>query len=773
MTACRRTLMRRFTMLAASVLAITMAADLVRAAGILVPSRDDVPPLKIVDHLVSARIRNQIAITTLNQTFKNESGRRLEATYIFPIPEGADITDFRMTFNGKMVEGEVLPADEAREIYESIVRRRRDPGLIEFIGRRLMRARVFPIEPHSTTEIQIEYQQVIDRVSNMSRYRYPLRTPGTEGHAYGTVRFSVDLESPAPLRAVWSPSHSVEVIRDGEHKAKVAFEKSGASLDEDFVLLYDTGEQDVGLSLVSYKPKEDDNGHFLLILSPKALWEEIESVPQDYVFVVDTSGSMAGEKIEQAQEALKYCVNRLEADDRFSVVRFSTGFDLVFDELKEATGEAKHRAVSAISDFDASGGTNIHDALEQAVRMRADDSDRPFVIVFLTDGQGDRSREEVEKMLAERAESIDRGLRIFPFGVGHNVNTKLLDSLATNHGGMPTYVQPGENLEHSLGDFFAVFSEPVLTNVKLTLPDAGISDQFPPEPGDLYHGRQLIIAGEFDKQTTGRIVLTGKRGDKTVRYEFEDVSLEPTEDAEYVPRIWAGRKIAYLMDRIRLHGESEEMIDEVVRLATRYGIQTPYTSWLVAPESERRLARRRRGERPTVFPGERMGFEGGARSGGAPMRRSIEMAEEMRGGKGGGEFDAAFEDAPDAVDPGAESGEGAVRFAESLARMRKGEAVSDAEADARFQVKRHIKGRDYWNLRGVLVDTEFGEETETIDIRFGSDAYFDLVMNRADLRPVFAAAKHVIVMAGDELAVVVRADAGLEELTDETRERLW
>lgn len=795
----RRSSKRVFlSVLFASIAAICLGSTAARGAGILVPSgrsRDvESSVLRIVDHLVSAQIRNGIALTTINQTFENTTNQRLEGTYIFPIPEGADITDFQMMFNGKMVQGEVLPADQAKKIYEDIVRRQRDPGLIEFIGRRLLKARVFPIEPHSKTEIQISYQQVIDQVSGMSRYRYPLRTPGTSGHAYGTVRFSVDLETKGPLKAVWSPTHSVEVVRDGEHRAKAVFEKSGVSLDEDFLLLYDTDDQDVGMSLVAHKGKGDEAGHFLMILSPKDLWDDDVAVPQDYVFVVDTSGSMAGDKIAQARKALSYCVKRLEEGDRFNVVRFSTGFDLVFDGLRSAAGDAKEEALKAIKKFKAAGGTNIYGALEQAIGMyEKGDSQRPFVVVFLTDGLGDRDREEIEQMLAEKTGGFRSEIRLFPFGVGHDVNTKLLDSLATKYGGMPTYVQPGEDLEDSLGDFFAVFSQPVLTDVKIALPDdAGVTDRFPPAVGDMYHGRQLVLAGQYEKGVSGRVVLTGRRGDEKVRYEWDDVSFASTGDkddeSDYVSRIWAGRKIAYLLDRIRLNGESDEMVDEVVKLATRYGIQTPYTSWLVAPEGRDKI---------------RLGFDGGRGGGGAQasapadasvryMRRSAgkgwadsfgaasgraaRVAEESRGmGEGGGVNPGDIPASPDslgALDLDDESGERAVKMAKTLSELREGDSLDASAGNSRAMVMRHINGRDYWNIGGVLVDAEFAEDTETIDVKFGSDAYFDIVMNRDDLRKVFSSAKYLIVMVSDDIAVFVQPTTGVEELTDEMKAKV-
>lgn len=757
------------------------------ASGVLVVSGMSSNPLIVQDHLVKVTINDRVALTTVNQTFLNSSRQRLEAEYIFPIPEGADLTDFRMTFNGKMVQGEVLPADKAREIYERIVRNNRDPGLIEFIGRRLMRARIFPIEPGSTTEIQLSYQQVTDSVSEMWRYEYPLRTPGENSTAQGTVRFDVTLNSTTPLRGIWSPTHDVEVVRDGDHKARAVFERNKVNLSDDFVLLYDAQQRDVGLSVVAYREDEKQPGQFLLLLAPKPIWDDAVEVPQDYVFVVDTSGSMATDgKIDQAKQALNYCVDRLEPGDRFSIVRFSTGFDLLFDRLQLADKASQGKALDRIATFKPSGGTNINDALKAALALRdAEAHDRPFVIVFITDGKGDQKREIVEDMFARMTKDFREDVRLFPFGVGHDVNTQLLDALATGYGGIPTYVKPGENLEHRLGDFFSVFSEPVLTDLHLDLPDAQITEQYPPTVGDLYHGRQILLAGQFDKAVKGPVTLKARRGDKELIYTWPDISFEPVSDASYVPRIWAGRKIAYLIDRIRLDGESSEMVREIIDLSTKYSLQTPYSSWLVAPELQRSIFGSR--EDSPRIPGR----DGAPTLGDIPvtvggraneaLRRSLDdealresttLADELRAADrsgSGGEAPASMGFDGGGV-PAQAAGKDAFAFSAKQARARGASSVDESNMDTRAMAVRVINGRTYVFVSGYLVDSTFREETKITEVKFASDAYFDLLTLRPDLKKIFAASRFVVAMVDGKNAIVTRQDAGAETLSDDMKD---
>ena len=761
-----------------------------QAAGLLAPTDQTLPPLRVIDHLVDVEIHDQVALTSITQTFHHDTNRRLEATYIFPLPENADLTNFQMSFNGKMVEGEVLPSDKARQIYESIVRRTKDPGLIEFIGRRLLQMRVFPIEPGSDTTIKLRYQQINRPISGMSGYHYPLRTRKTAGQAYGLVRFAVNLHTTAPLKNVWSPSHAVEIVRDGEYGAKIAYEASGGSLEDDFLLLYDTDASDLGMSLVAHKPDKGKPGHFVLMLTPKQLWPKQSYQPQDVVFVIDTSGSMAGEKIEQARRSLQFCIEKLDDRDRFSVVRFSTGFDVLFDQLQAATRDNLAKAHAFIEAFEARGGTNIADTLQHVMTMRprGDEADqaRPFVVVFLTDGKGNRGPDEILAML----KNTDRqGMRIFPFGVGHDVNTILLDRLANEHTGRPTYVQPGENLELVLGDFFAVISQPVLTNLSLTLPGVGVTEQFPATLGDLYHGQQLIIAGKFSSAATGPVKLTAMREGKQVEYSWPKAAFTNTAEAEYVPAVWAGRKIAYLIDQIRAHGESQEMIGEILELSQAYGIQTPYSSWLIVPEQQQvvngrlfsRFPGRGRGAGGYGMGGGGGGGGGGMGTGSLPGRRARPPAPAGTGKSIARNpaytLDLSYGDDKGVVDlteaelgVALESGEIANLIARKNAALKQMRSKDADRLDARLLAVRRINKRWYHRMGAFLVDEEFTEDTQVITVKFGSDAYFDLARGRSDLREVLAASRLVVVLVAQKKAVLVSDTQGIEKFSDQQRE---
>jgi Ca-activated chloride channel family protein len=777
---------RRPVLLLAAAAAAISARPAADAAGLLAPVDRTLPPLRVTDHLVDVTIREQVAKTTLTQTFHNDTDQRLEATYVFPLPEEADLTDFQMTFNGKMIQGRVLPAEEARRIYESIVRQSKDPGLIEFIGRRLLQMRVFPIEPRSDTTIQISFQQVCRPVSGMHAYHYPLHTTKAAGQAYGTVRLSVDLQTAAPLKNIWSPTHAVEIVRHGEQGARIGYEASGASLNDDFLLLYATDSSDLGLSALAHKPRTDHDGHFVLILTPRQLWADQEVQPQDVVFVLDTSGSMAGEKLEQARAALRSCIDQLGPGDRFSVVRFSTGFDVLSEKLLDATAEHRARAREWVGGFTAAGGTNIDDTLVHVLGMRpgapppsgdevkADRAAaRPFVVVFLTDGRGNRQPEDTLKALAATGAVDASNLRLFTFGVGHDVNTLLLDRLAATFRGKPTYVQPGENLELVMGDFFAVISRPVLTGLRLELPEIGATERFPAALPDLYHGQQLVLAGKFTTPVTGPVRLSAVRNGTRVEYAWPAVGFAHNPDAAAIPSVWAGRKIAYLIDQIRLHGESAELINEVLALSQQYSIQTPYSSWLVDPERPMVVARER-GLRviPNAPGGSGMG--GGARE--AQADRLYRL-----GAEGGIQMPAAaaptlLGDVPlsqleSALASGESAGKAATVVAGFNATLRDAATRDALRLDPAWFARQQIGAGWYNRIGAFLVDERIDEKTPVTLVRFGSDAYFELIAARADLRPVFARSAGVFTLIAGQEAILVVQEGGLEQLTDELRAR--
>ena len=305
-----------------------------------IPGHFPFAPLEVTYHHVNVEIDDRVATTSVDEEFRNPANVRTEGTYLFPLPPGAHIDKFSMDINGRQTEAELLPADKARSIYEDIVRKMRDPALLEYVGRDAFKVRVFPIEPHGTKRIKIRYTQLLKEDAGLVEYGYPLNTEKFSSRLIPDVSITVHIKSPEPLKNVYCPSHPAEITRDNAREATVGYEAKNARPDSDFKLLFSRETKPIGIKLLSYNRPGDDMGYFMLMASPGVgLGSSLETAPaKDIAFVLDTSGSMADRgKIEQAKRALNYCLANLNDGDRFDIVRFSTEADTLFNELRPAT----------------------------------------------------------------------------------------------------------------------------------------------------------------------------------------------------------------------------------------------------------------------------------------------------------------------------------------------------------------------------------------------------------------------------------------------------
>ncbi|MBK7978063.1 MAG: VWA domain-containing protein [Deltaproteobacteria bacterium] len=577
----------------------TASADgfiVVTQPGVVPPGHPPFAPLEIQSHHVKVAIRDQVAITEVEQVFRNPGEQRLEGDYFFPIPVAAAVDRFTMEIDGREQKAELVDAAEARRIYEDIVRRMRDPALLEYGERGAFRVHVFPIEPHSTKRIRLAYTQVLRRDGGTVDYEYPLDTEKLSAAPIDSVSVTVHVESKTPLKAIWSPTHAVEVKRSGELEALVGFEQSHARPDTAFRLFYDLdASAAVGLSVLTYRESATDEGYFALLASPCAASPAGQEIPKDVVFAVDTSGSMKGAKLDQLRRALRQAIGTLRSRDRFQVVRFSTEAEPLFPGLVEASDANRARALAFVDAFEAAGGTAIGEALSRALApieaRGAEAVSRPSIVAFVTDGLPTVGQTDaLELVAAARARVGERGTRIFAFGVGEDVDTRLLDGLAEATRGVAQYVGAQRDIEREVASFAARIGRPALTGLALGV-DGGevrFSKVQPRALPDLFHGDQLVVLGRFAGSGKARVKLTGSAaGTARVVEQVVDFPAAAATGAPFLPKLWATRRVGFLLQEIRRGGESAELRDEVTALARRHGLVTPYTSYLVL-EDERR-----------------------------------------------------------------------------------------------------------------------------------------------------------------------------------------
>ncbi len=743
------------------------------AQGVIVPIICDIRPcrpiprprpipipnaLPVKSIQLDTKINGQVATTHVEQVFRNDTPYTLEGTYFFPIPETASIVEFAIWENGRKLVGEVRSREEARRIYDEIVRRRRDPGLLEYAGKNLFQASIFPIPPNSDKKLEITYSQVLKAESGTVAYRYPLGTGrniwsnprpipfsseissqnnnSRNPQKFGTISGKITIEAREALRNVYSPSHRIEVQRREEKSATVSFETNGD--DNDFQLFYGLSNNDFGLSLLTYREAGKD-GYFLLQLSPKDNLTERELINKDIVFVLDTSGSMGDEgKMEKARSALLFGVRNLRDGDRFNIVNFAGEEHLMESSLITANAHGKKRGEEFVKKLVPTGGTNINDALRASLRQ-FDSSDRPKMLVFMTDGLPTVGESNVEKIIENARQIKVEGLRLFTFGVGYDVNTTLLDKLASENSGAADYIEPKEDLEVKVSNFFTRVNSPVLTDLEMDFGGVETDLLYPRTLNDVFKGSQLTLIGRYKNASDLENVtlrLKGKTGRETRAFEYKNLDFPlRAEDNSFLPRLWASRRVGWLVEQVRSNGENKELRDEIVDLGTRYGIVTPYTSYLATDgsESENRAFSNMRTDNNS-----RNGITNLPLNGRNAARRPPAKSEPKNKPI---------------------TGQAAVQASKEAKKMQS-LATADAAEDEIIKTGsvRKIGAKTFYLEAGVWIDSEFKEEAGLPEtkLQFGSDEFFDLIKREKDLAQYFALGEQVVVFWKGKIYRIVK-----------------
>ncbi|MBZ0185294.1 MAG: VIT and VWA domain-containing protein, partial [Candidatus Obscuribacterales bacterium] len=529
---------------------------------------------------VNVVIKDQVAKTYISQTFENDTDRNLAGTYMFPLPDDTTFSSFSLHIDGKPVEGKILEANAARQQYEEIVRRMVDPGLLEYADYKTVRARIFPIPAHGTKKVELEYTQLLKGNNGMVQYRFPLKAKVNQEPAE-EIKIDVKLESERGLRTIWSPSHAIGAERPSNNLAKISMVEKNSLPDKDFLLYYNVSDKDMSASLVNHR-KSGENGYFLLTLSPPVKAKSI--IGKDVVLVADTSGSMVGEKMEQNKKALKYVIDALHPSDRFGLVNFSTDAEPFKSKLVAATPENKRAAKEFVDELEARGGTNIGDAIAIARTILEDGATSPAYLILMTDGEPTVGERDTTKLI-KLAQST-RDIRVFDFGVGYDINTRLLDKLASSHHGTSQYVDPDENLETAISAFYDKIKSPVLTDVKLTYEGVVVKDVYPKDVKDIFAGSQVLLLGRYKDGASANLKLTGKVNGVTKAFSFPLKFEGKDAGNSHLSRLWAMRRIGYLTEVAQANGDSKEVVDEIIALSKKHGIISAYTSYLVTDPSE-------------------------------------------------------------------------------------------------------------------------------------------------------------------------------------------
>jgi len=563
---------------------VAWAPTAARAQGFIIDHRAHVPlarAYEVREVAVDAHVREQVAEVQVSQTFHNPGSFELESEYLFPLPDEGAIQNFVLMVDGRELPGRLLPKDEARRIFEEIVRTKRDPALLEYMGRGLFRTSVFPIPPHADRKVTLRYTQLLRRDRDVVEFVYPFATQKFTAKPIQRLALDVRIESRDPIKSLYSPSHDATVRRAGDHEATIKLEQRDVTPTADFRLVYTLAKGTIGASVLSYRPAGSEDGYFLLLASPEVKAPDARPRPKAVVFTIDRSGSMSGKKIEQARNALTFVLDNLREDDLFNIVAYDDRVETYKPELIRYTRDARAEAQRFVDNIRPGGTTNIDEALKTSLGLLKDDS-RPNYVLFLTDGLPTVG-ETRETAIADHGREANRiHARVFTFGVGYDVNARLLDRISGGNGGASEYVKPDEDIEAHVSRFYAKVTSPALTDIRIEFSGVDLNRTYPRDIPDLFEGGQLVWVGRYRHSSSTKVRITGKVAGDRQSAEFPADLAEPGRGSRYdfVEKVWAIRRVGDIIDQIDLHGQNKELTDELVALSTKYGILTPYTSFL-------------------------------------------------------------------------------------------------------------------------------------------------------------------------------------------------
>ena len=548
------------------------------------------PAFKVSRVDIHSDVRDQIAKVQVSQVFRNVSKQTIQTQIMFPLPTDAAISELTLLVDGKEFTGRLLKKEEARATYEAIVRHRKDPALLEYMGRGLFQASVFPIPPNAERTIEIRYQQLLRKDNGLVDFLLPIGTNKHTSRPVENLNIAIRINTTDQIRTVYSPSHEVNIERPNNKAAICKLTLTNVRAPDDFRLMYGTQNGLVGMNVISYRPSNSEDGYFLLLASPELKRDESKVVPKSAIFILDRSGSMNGKKIDQARGALKYFLNRLNTKDTFNIVAYDSAVESFRPELQRADGKVLQEALGFADGIFAGGSTNIDSALKTSLGM-LQAKGHPSYIMFLTDGLPTVGTRD-ERQIASGAKAANLvGARLFNFGVGFDVNSRLLDRLSRDHRGQSVYVRPNEDIEAHVAGLYNRIGSPLLTDIGVNIEfdreskpsdPTTIARMYPKQLTDLFYGEQLVIVGRYRKGGAAKVTLTGLFGGGQKKFTFgaDFVDRSADESNGFVEKLWTVRRVGEIIDELDLHGHNKELVNELVQLSIKHGILTPYTSFL-------------------------------------------------------------------------------------------------------------------------------------------------------------------------------------------------
>jgi len=548
---------------------------------------------------VAFQVSGIVARARVVQTFRNPGDGWYEGVYVFPLPENSAVDRLRLRVGERTIEGEIREREAAQRTYAAARAQGRRAALLDQERSNIFTASVANIGPHETIIVELEYLETLRYHDGRFSLRFPMVvgpryiprgvadaariTPVVlrpqEGRApVNPVSIRVALDAGVPLADVSSPYHQVDVKTLGEGRREITLAEGSTPANRDFVLRW-APRPEAAPRLAWFTQSQGGRHYALLMLMPPDAAQEAR-LPREVIFVLDTSGSMAGASIRQARDALSLALERLTPQDRFNVIEFNSTAMALFSEAREATPAQVQRAISWVRSLEAGGGTEMASALKLALNG-SDAGSGVRQVIFLTDGAVG-NEEELFRLIRERLGDS----RLFTVGIGSAPNSHFMRKAAELGRGTFTYIGRVDEVGARMSELFGKLEAPVLKGITLQWPEAAHAEAWPARVPDLYAGEPLVVSASLER-LEGELRVSGVRAGRV--WEAR-VPLAGGAQGSGMGSLWARAKVDSLMDSLRAGAQPEAVREQVIALATAHRLVTRYTSFVAVDRTPARPA---------------------------------------------------------------------------------------------------------------------------------------------------------------------------------------
>lgn len=554
-------------------------------------STDTYQAINISKYDARVKIQDHVATTYVDQTFRNELNQQVEATLIFPLPDGAVITELYYWFNGVRYKGSVREKQEAQAAYDGKIRKSMDPALLQELGDNIFKLQIAPINGISDVRVEITYTEILPFALGKSTYTHLLKTTGLSPKPLQRMSLTIDattqtswslIESPSYLN---TPAHKVQML--SEKVARITLGDETFTPTKNYKLELTSKRTGVDISTLTYVPVPSDSfgtkPFFLTWVVPPDTGHV--EVPRSVTFVADVSSSMTQQRMDQMRIAMTSFIEQLAPHDKFNIVTFSTNVSTFSDGLVQATSENIDLARVFINQMRALGLTNISEALRVAIQQDYS-TETANAVVFITDGQPSFGEQNEAAIIDSLKKWNHMNVMINPITIGEESSIALMKKIAVMSGGYLTEIMRDDSIAVIIRDHLRRMAMPNITDMRLDYGELTTYDVEPRELANVSVGGRVIQAGLYERGGSYPVSLTGKILGVGFTLRNNVVFGDSANSNKAVARLWARARVNALLDQIAKYGEKKELVNAVIQLSIQFSILTKYTALYADPDDK-------------------------------------------------------------------------------------------------------------------------------------------------------------------------------------------